>query len=111
MFSSLPLKREAQTDFDRNAAQRSTILSCAYRSSSWKLRIWDQCSSLGMRDNFQLLTKNFNQFFPKSKPNTESQRNIDINDEELSINYIFESNQKLLNDNTNKTFNLNETQS
>ncbi len=63
MFLSLRFKREAQkrsshfspellttsaaqTDFDGSAAQRSRILSCAYRSSSLKLRIWDRCSSL-----------------------------------------------------------------
>jgi hypothetical protein len=63
MFFSLPFKREAQksssqfspellstsatqTHFDRRAAQRSRILSCAYKSLSLKLRIWYRCSLL-----------------------------------------------------------------
>ena len=36
----------AQANFDRSAAQRSTILSCAYRSSSFKWGISGRCQSL-----------------------------------------------------------------
>jgi hypothetical protein len=71
MFFSLPFKREAQkrssqyspellstsaaqTDFDRSVAQRSRTLSCACRSSSLKLRIWDRCSSLRFNINKEI---------------------------------------------------------
>ncbi len=51
------LRSAAQADFDRSAAQRSRILSCACIRSSLKLRISDWCSSLRINDEKILVNK------------------------------------------------------
>jgi hypothetical protein len=76
-----------------------------------------RCKALDCPTDLDVMKINqFYKCFNKKKnnfknTNTESHTNIVTNDEELSINDIFESNEKLINDNMNKTFSLSETQS